>query len=44
MTHRVRSIALAVLAVLGLALGAYAVRRPLVMSAPSCMGGQWHGC
>jgi hypothetical protein len=37
-------IVLVTLAVLGLASSAYAVRRPLLMAAPSCMAGRWHGC
>jgi hypothetical protein len=37
-------IALLGLAVLGLAGAAYVVRRPLLMSAPSCLAGRWHGC
>ncbi|GAA2760314.1 hypothetical protein GCM10009872_56750 [Actinopolymorpha rutila] len=38
------------LAILGLACVAcvacvaFAVRRPLLMSAPTCLAGQWHGC
>ncbi|MEV7178966.1 VanZ family protein [Kitasatospora sp. NPDC093679] len=32
------------LAVLGVAGGAFVVRRPLMMSAPRCMAGRWHGC
>ncbi|MER5600810.1 VanZ family protein [Streptomyces sp. NPDC002265] len=32
------------LAVLGLASALFAVRRPLMMSAPRCMSGRWHGC
>jgi hypothetical protein len=32
------------LAILGLAGAAFAVRRPLMMSAPRCLAGQWHGC
>ncbi|MDU0287586.1 VanZ family protein [Saccharothrix longispora] len=32
------------LAVLGLAGAAFAVRRPLLMSAPRCFAGRWHGC
>ena len=37
-------ILLITLAVLGLAGGAYVVRRPLAMSAPRCLTGHWHGC
>ena len=25
-------------------LGAYAIRRPLLMAAPRCFAGRWHGC
>ncbi|MFE4305904.1 VanZ family protein [Streptomyces sp. NPDC056891] len=32
------------LAVLGLAGALYVVRGPLMMSAPRCMAGRWHGC
>lgn len=32
------------LLVLGLASALFVVRRPLMMSAPRCMAGQWHGC
>jgi hypothetical protein len=32
------------LAVLGLAGAVYTVRRPLMMSAPACLAGRWHGC
>ncbi|RKT73979.1 VanZ like protein [Saccharothrix variisporea] len=32
------------LVVVGLASAAYLVRRPLVMSAPACLSGRWHGC
>ncbi|WP_328468367.1 VanZ family protein [Actinoplanes sp. NBC_00393] len=42
--RRTRRIALVSLAVLG-ALGvAYILRRPLLMSAPRCLAGHWHGC
>lgn len=40
-THR---IVLLSLAVLGAVSAAYVVRRPLMMSAPMCMAGRWHGC
>lgn len=30
--------------VLAVAAGAYAVRRPLLMAAPACLSGRWHGC
>ncbi|MFB7514416.1 VanZ family protein [Streptomyces sp. NPDC056144] len=39
-----RARALAGLLVLGLAGALYVVRRPLMMSAPRCAAGQWHGC
>jgi VanZ like family len=32
------------LAVLGVASAAFAVRRPLMMAAPACTAGRWHGC
>jgi hypothetical protein len=32
------------LAILALACAAFVVRRPLLMSAPRCMAGRWHGC
>ena len=42
--RRTRAIVLASLAILGLAGAASVVRRPLMMSAPACMAGRWHGC
>ncbi|MFD9096935.1 ATP-binding protein [Streptomyces collinus] len=42
--RRVRRAVLLSLAVLGLASALFAARRPLMMSAPTCMGGRWHGC
>ncbi|MFE7351941.1 VanZ family protein [Streptomyces sp. NPDC057543] len=39
-----RRIVLLGLAVLGVASAAFVVRRPLMMSAPMCMAGRWHGC
>jgi glycopeptide antibiotics resistance protein len=42
--HRARRITLLGLAVLALAGAAFAVRRPLLMSAPQCLAGRWHGC
>ncbi|OKI53803.1 VanZ family protein [Micromonospora sp. CB01531] len=42
--RRTRRIGLVSLAILGLASGAFVVRRPLMMSAPRCMAGRWHGC
>ncbi|WP_460062620.1 VanZ family protein [Streptomyces sp. YKOK-I1] len=42
--RRIRGIVLPGLAVLGLAGAVFAVRRPLMMSAPRCAAGRWHGC
>ncbi|MER6449324.1 VanZ family protein [Streptomyces venezuelae] len=42
--RRTRASVFLLLAVLGLAGAAYAVRRPLLMSAPACAAGRWHGC
>jgi len=42
--RRTRRIVLVGLAVLGLGSAAFAVRRPLLMSAPRCLAGRWHGC
>jgi glycopeptide antibiotics resistance protein len=42
--RRTRGIVLLVLALLGLASAVFVVRRPLMMSAPMCMAGRWHGC
>jgi hypothetical protein len=42
--RRTRGILLLGLAVLGLASAVFVVRRPLMMSAPMCMAGRWHGC
>jgi hypothetical protein len=42
--RRTRRIVLVSLAILGLAGAAFAVRRPLMMSAPRCMAGRWHRC
>jgi hypothetical protein len=39
-----RRIAPVGLAILGVAGFAYVVRRPLLMAAPACMAGRWHGC
>ncbi|MCX4986739.1 VanZ family protein [Streptomyces sp. NBC_00572] len=41
---RTRRIVLLGLAVLGLASALFALRGPLMMSAPRCMAGRWHGC
>lgn len=32
------------LAILGMASAVFVVRRPLMMSAPMCVAGRWHGC
>jgi hypothetical protein len=42
--RRTRRIVLLSLLVLGAAIIGFAVRRPLLMSAPRCMAGRWHGC
>ena len=42
--RRTRGIVLLGLVLLGLAGAAYVVRGPLMMSAPRCMAGRWHGC
>ncbi|MFF6980766.1 VanZ family protein [Streptomyces sp. NPDC008343] len=42
--RRTRRIALLGLAVLGVASALFVVRGPLMMSAPRCMAGRWHGC
>ena len=42
--HRTRSIVLVSLAILGVAGVVFVVRRPLMMTAPACMAGRWHGC
>jgi len=42
--RRARRITLLGLAFLGIASAAFVVRRPLMMSAPSCLAGRWHGC
>ncbi|MEU9235547.1 VanZ family protein [Streptomyces subrutilus] len=39
-----RGIVLICLAVLAIAAAAYVIRRPLMMSAPVCLAGRWHGC
>src|SRR4051812_33640035 len=39
-----RRIVLLGLAILGLAAAVFVVRRPLMMSAPTCMAGRWHRC
>ncbi|MFE3578796.1 VanZ family protein [Streptomyces vinaceus] len=42
--RRVRGVLLPCLAVLGLACVLFVLRGPLMMSAPRCMAGRWHGC
>ncbi|MFG2987923.1 VanZ family protein [Streptomyces sp. NPDC048257] len=42
--RRTRGIVLIGLAVLGAASALYVVRMPLMMSAPTCRAGRWHGC
>ncbi|WP_037646521.1 VanZ family protein [Streptomyces exfoliatus] len=42
--RRTRRIVLLSLAALGLASALFVVRGPLMMSAPRCMAGRWHGC
>ncbi|MED7824128.1 VanZ family protein [Streptomyces chiangmaiensis] len=42
--RRTRRIVLLSLAILGMASAAFVVRRALMMSAPRCMAGRWHGC
>ncbi|NUT97258.1 MAG: VanZ family protein [Saccharothrix sp.] len=39
-----RKAVLVTLAVLGLAGAVFVVRRPLLMAAPACLTGRWHGC
>ncbi|MFC9843823.1 VanZ family protein [Streptomyces sp. NPDC060223] len=43
-SRHTRRIVLLGLLILGLAGAAFVVRGPLVMSAPRCMAGRWHGC
>lgn len=42
--HRARGFVLPGLVVLGLAGALLCLRRPLMMSAPMCAAGRWHGC
>ncbi|MFK4269904.1 VanZ family protein [Streptomyces milbemycinicus] len=42
--RRMRRVVLVSLAILGVASAVFVVRRPLMMSAPMCMAGRWHGC
>ena len=41
---RTRGIVLLGLAILGLVAVVFVLRRPLLMAAPACLTGQWHGC
>ena len=41
---RARRIALLSVVILAVASAAFVVRRPLLMAAPSCLAGRWHGC
>jgi hypothetical protein len=41
---RTSRIVLISLAILGMAGAVFVVRRPLMMSAPRCVAGRWHGC
>ncbi|MFI8916606.1 VanZ family protein [Streptomyces sp. NPDC053513] len=43
-SRRARGAVLLCLTVLGTAGALFAVRKPLMMSAPRCLAGQWHGC
>ena len=43
-SRRIRSVVLVGLVVLGLTGVAFVLRRPLLMAAPACMAGRWHGC
>ncbi|MFJ9761678.1 VanZ family protein [Streptomyces sp. NPDC101149] len=43
-TGRTRRTVLLGLAILGIGGAVSVVRRPLMMSAPMCMAGRWHGC
>jgi hypothetical protein len=42
--RRTHGILLVSLAILGLAGAAFTVRRSLLMAAPRCLAGRWHGC
>lgn len=42
--RRTRRIVLVSLAILGAASALYVVRGPLLMAAPRCVAGRWHGC
>jgi hypothetical protein len=42
--RRTRRIVLISLAILAMAAVAFALQRPLLMAAPRCLAGRWHGC
>ncbi|MEV0244173.1 VanZ family protein [Streptomyces sp. NPDC050674] len=42
--RRTRGIVIPLLLLTGLAAAAFTLRRPLMMSAPTCVAGRWHGC
>jgi glycopeptide antibiotics resistance protein len=42
--RRARRITLLSLAIIGMASAAFLLRGPLMMSAPRCLAGRWHGC
>ncbi|MFE9739863.1 VanZ family protein [Streptomyces sp. NPDC006477] len=42
--RRLRRTVLIGLVVLGVAAALFVIRKPLLMSAPRCAAGQWHGC
>ncbi|MFF8847943.1 VanZ family protein [Streptomyces sp. NPDC015127] len=42
--RRTRRIVLLGLAIVGVASAVFVVRGPLMMAAPMCMAGRWHGC
>jgi hypothetical protein len=42
--RRTRSIVFISLAIIGLASAAFVMRRMLMMAAPRCLAGHWHGC
>ncbi|MBM7493416.1 hypothetical protein JOD64_004638 [Micromonospora luteifusca] len=42
--RRTRRVLLLSLAIIGVASVLFVVRRPLLMSAPTCLAGRWHGC
>jgi hypothetical protein len=42
--RRTRRIVIGGMVVLGVAAVLFVLRRPLLMAAPTCMAGRWHGC